>query len=94
MTLTTTNITPFATYYIVGRRVDVFWLHCIDCCPTNGGQVGDRHAPPTPSDAQRIRDDLDFMGNSAATKSPLLRNRYIVSVIIAWWHHICVGVNI
>jgi len=94
MTLTTTNITPFATYYKVGRRVDVFWLHCIDCCPTNGGQVGDRHALHPHAAAQRIRDVLNSLGNAAATNPQILRHRYIVSVIIAWWHLICVDVNI
>ena len=94
MTLITTNITPFATYYKVGRRVDVFWLHCIDCCPTNGGQVGDRHALHPHAAAQRTRDVLNSLGNAAATNPQILRHRYIVSVIISWWHLICVDVNI
>jgi len=44
--------------------------------------------------AQRIRDVLNSLGNAAATNPQILRHRYIVSVIIAWWHLICVDVNI
>ena len=94
MSLSARNITPFATYYVVGTRVDVFLLQCIDCCSTHSGQVGDRHALHTHAAAQRMRDVLNSVGNAAATKSPLLRHGYIVTVIIASWHRICVGVNI
>ena len=79
---------------MVGMRGDVWWLHCIDCCPTYGGQVGDRNALQTHAGAQRVRDVLNSLGNLAATKSPLRRHSYIVSIIIAWGHRICVGVNI
>ena len=94
MTLSTRNIAPLATYYMVRTRGDVWSLHCIDCCPTHSGQVCDRHVLLTLAAAQRIRDVLNSVGNSAATKSPLLRHRYVVSVVIAWWRRICVGVNI
>ena len=94
MSLSTRNTTPFATYYMVGTRGDVWWLHCIDCCHPHSGQVGDQHALQTHAGAQRVRDVLNSLGNSEATKSPLRRHRYIVSIIIAWWHRICVGVNI
>jgi len=40
----TPNITPFATYYHVGTRGDVWWLQCIDSCPPYSSETGDRHA--------------------------------------------------
>ncbi len=73
MPLSTENITPFATYYMVGMRGDVWWLHCIDidCCPPRSGQVGDRHAPKNmPVRNEYLRDVLNSLGNAAATKSP------------------------
>ena len=73
---------------------DVWWLHYIDCFPPHSGQVGDQYALKTHAGAQRIIVVLNSLRNSAATKSQLLRHRYVVSDIIAWWHRICVGVNI
>ena len=62
--------------------------------PPYGVELGDRHAIMTHAAAQRLRNYLDFLGNTAATKPPLFRHRYILSVIVAWGHRICVVVDI
>jgi len=49
---------------------------------------------PDTSVAQRLRNYLDFLGDTAATKPPLFCHRYILSVIVVWWHRICAGVDI
>ena len=94
MSFPTRNTTPFATYYYIGTTGNVWWLNCIDRCPSYGGELGDRHGVVTRAAAQRLRNYLDFLGNTAATKRQLFRHRYILSVVVAWGHRICVGVDI
>ena len=94
ITFPTRNTTPFATYYHIGTSGNVWWLNCIDRCPPYGVELGHRHAIMTHAAAKRLRNYLDFLGNTAATKPPLFLHRYILSVIVAWRHRICVCVNI
>ena len=62
--------------------------------PPYGGEPRGRQGLLTHAAAQRLRNYLDSLGKSAATKRQLFRHRYILSVVVAWGHRICVGVII
>ena len=93
-TFPTINTTPFSTYYHIGTSDNIWWLNTIDRCPPYSGDLGDRHALLTHAAAQRLRNYLDFLGNTTATKRDLFRHRYMLSVVVAWGPRICVGVDI
>ena len=94
MSFPTRNTTPFATYYHIGTSVNAWWLNSIDRWPPYSGELGDHLALLTHATARWLRNYLDFLGNNAATKRQLFRHRCILSVVVAWNHRICVGVDI
>ena len=94
MTFPTINTTPIDTYYHVGTSGDAWWLNLIDWRPPYYGEPRGRHRLLTHAAAPRLRNYLDFLCKTAATKRQKFRHRYIVSVVVAWGHRICVGVII
>jgi len=93
LTFTTPNITPFATYYHIGTRGDVWWLDFNYYCPPYGSDIGSA-CSPTQADAERIGNDRDYLGNIAATKTSSRRHRCIRSIVVVWGRRISVCVHI
>ena len=79
---------------ILGRDLTFGDLIPLIDAPPYAVELGERNALLTHSAAQRLRNYLDFLGDTAATKPPLFCHRYILSVIVVWWHRICAGVDI
>ena len=94
MTFPTINTTPIATYYHVGTSGDAWWLNLIDWRPPLRRWTSWSASSPQHAAAQRLRNYLDFLGKTAATKRQIFHHRYTLSVIAAWGHRICVGVII
>jgi hypothetical protein len=93
LAFSTPNITLFTTYYHIGTRGDFWWLHFNITAPLYGvtlmmGMLSDTRRCGAKGNGR------DFMGNIAATKTSLRRNRYIGSIIVAWGRRISVCVHI